>query len=110
MTPDALHYALMTASWVAVPALVFAAAVLHWRVRSRWSGLLAVGLVAVLAGQAIQLFSPIQGLGYESFRGIVVSSGELPLAWHAGSLVAAAGLLIAAVGALGLAFTTPRSR
>ena len=63
----------------------------------------------MLSGQTLQLFSPIDDLAYEEFRGIVVSSGELPLEWYAGSLVSAAGLLIAAAGALGLAFTVPRS-
>ena len=71
--------------------------------------LLLLGLVVILSGHLLQLFSPIDDLGYEEFRGIVVSSGEFPLEWYAGSLVSAGGLLVAAAGALGLAFSTPRS-
>ena len=109
LTPDVLHYAILISGWVAVPALVVASLVLHLRLHSRWSLSLLLGLVVVLSGQTLQLFSPIDDLAYEEFRGIVVSSGELPLEWYAGSLVSAAGLLIAAAGALGLAFTVPRS-
>ena len=61
------------------------------------------------SGQLLQLLSPIDALAYEEFRGIVVSSGELALQWYAGSLISRVGLLIAAAGALGLAFTAPRS-
>ncbi len=109
MTPDTLHYALLVTAWVCVPALVLASLVLHRRRPSRWSLSLLLGLMAILSGQTLQLFSPIDDLPYEEFRGIVVSSGELPLEWYVGSLVSSAGLLIAAAGALGLAFTTPRS-
>ena len=109
MTPDSLHYALLVTAWVGVPALVLASLVLHLRRPSRWSLSLLLGLVAILSGQTLQLFSPIDELAYEEFRGIVVSSGELPLEWYVGNLVSSAGLLIAAAGALGLAFTLPRS-
>ena len=108
MTPDALHYTFVIAGWVAVPTLVLASLVLHRRARTRWSLLLLTGLALVLSGQALQLFSPIDDLAYDEFRGIVVSSGELPPEWYAGSLLSAAGLLVASVGALGLALTAPR--
>ena len=97
MTPDALHYALLVTAWVGVPAMTLASLVLHQRQRSRWTLLLLLGLLTILSGQTLQLFSPINDLPYDEFRGIVVSSGELPLAWYAGSLVSSAGLLIAAV-------------
>ena len=109
MTPDALHYTLLLTVWVALPALVLAAFVLHHRLRSFWSLSLLLGLVGVASGQALQFFSPIDTLPYEEFRGIVVSSGELPFAWHVGSIISAAGLLITTLGALGLAFTVPHS-
>ena len=109
MTPDALHYVLLIPSSVALAALVVAVLVMHLRVRSRWSLTLLAGLVAVVSGQALQLFSPIDALEYDKFRGIVVSSGERPFEWYAGSLISSLGLLVAAAGALGLAFTAPRS-
>ncbi len=107
MTPDALHYVLAISGWVALPALAIAAIVLHQRLRSRSSRFVLLGLAVVLSGHALQLASPVDDIGYEEFRGIVVSSGEFPLSWYAGSLVSAAGLLIVAAGALGLAFTSP---
>lgn len=108
MTPDALHYALLLAGSVAFAALVLAALVLHRRLRSRFSLILLLGMAIVSLGRALQFFSPVDDLVFEEFRGIVVSSGVLPLAWYAGSLVSAAGLLTVAVGALGLAFGAPR--
>ena len=109
MTPDALHYALVLTGWVAVPILVLASLVLHRRMRSRWSLLLLLGLMVILAGRVLQLLSPVEDLSYEEFRGIVVSSGEFPVGWYAGNLVSAGGLLISAAGALGFAFPAPRS-
>ena len=109
MTPDTLHYTLLLTAWVAVPALALASLVLHRRRRSPWSLSLLLGVVAILFGQALQLLSPIDELSYEEFRGIVVSSGEFPLEWYMGSLVSSGGLLMTAVGALGLAFTIPPS-
>ena len=103
MTPDALHYALVLTGWVAVPSLLLAALVLHRRLRSRWSLLLLLGLMVILSGRALQLLSPVEDIGYEEFRGIVVSSGVLPIEWVAGSLVSTAGWLTVAAGALGLA-------
>ena len=108
MTTDTLHYAIMLTGWVAVPALLLASLILYSRVRSRWSLALLMGLVLILSGRIVQLFSPINDLAYEEFRGIVVSYGELPLAWYAGDLISSAGLLVAAMGALGMAFTTER--
>ena len=107
MTPDTLHYGLLLTAWLAVPLLVLASVVLHRRWRSPWSLSLLLGLVAILSGQALQLLSPIDDLAYEEFRGIVVSSGEFPLEWYLGTLVSSAGLLVAAVSALGLALTIP---
>ncbi len=67
-----------------------------------------LGLAFVLSGRVVQLLSPTNDLAYEEFRGIVVSYGELPLAWYAGDLISSAGLLVVAAGALGMAFTTER--
>ncbi len=109
MTPDALHYALVLTGWVAVPSLLLAALVLHRRMRSRWSLLLLLGLMVILSGRVLQILSPVEDLSYEEFRGIVVSSGEFPVGWYAGRLASAGGLLISAAGALGFAFSAPRS-
>jgi hypothetical protein len=108
MTPDTLHYFLQISGGVAVSALVLAALVLHRRLRSRCSSLLLLGLLVALSGHALQLFSPVDDLAYEEFRGIVVASGAFPMQWYAGQVVSALGLLITAAGGLGLAFTAPR--
>ena len=108
MTPDALHYALLLAGSLAFAVLVLACLVLHHRLRSRWSLILLLGLAIICLGRALQFFSPVDDLVYEEFRGIVVSSGVLPIEWYAGRLISAAGLLTVAVGALGLAFGAPR--
>ena len=110
MTPDSVHYILLVSNWIALPCLVLAVLILHRRLRSRWSLTLLVGLIVILSGQVLQQFSPLGDLGYEEFRGIVVSSGAFPFQWYAGSLVSAFGLLTAAAGALGLALSVPPAR
>lgn len=105
MTPDTLHHLFVVAGWIAVPAFLLAAFVLHRRVPSRWSLLLVLGLVTVAVGTATQQLTPDDRLSFEEFEGIVVSTGELPAVWYVGSLTAAAGWLLSAAGALGLAFS-----
>lgn len=111
MTPDLLHYVLVAAGWIAIPAFLVAALVLRARVQSRWSAVLVVGLCAILAGQVVQQLSPVHDQSLEEFKGIVVSTGRLPLVWYLGSLLSAAGWLTSAAGALGVAFAVvPQAR
>ncbi|MCP5066019.1 MAG: hypothetical protein GY946_05570 [bacterium] len=103
MTPDLLHYVFVAAGWIAIPAFLLAALVIHRRVPSRWTALLIAGIATSLLGQAAQQLAPIHDMAYEEFRGVVVSTGSLSLAWHAGSLLSAAGWIVSASGALGFA-------
>ena len=110
MTPDSLHYVFVAIGWIAVPVFLLAAIVFHRRVSSRWSLLLVVGLCVSLFGQAAQQFAPIHDLPYDEFKGIVVSTGRLPVVWYLGSLLSALGWLMSAAGALGVALhLEPRS-
>ena len=108
MTPDTLHYLLLASVCIALPGLVLASLLLHRQVQSRWSASLLGGILLVLSGQVLQFFSPVAELPLDEFRGIVVATGELHVAWFAGSLVTAAGLLITTAGALGLALNSQR--
>ena len=103
MTPDFLHFGLLVAGWIGLPVLLAATLLVHRRLRSAASLCLLCGVSLIVVGRGVQTVSPVNDVTLEEFRGVIVSQGRFPVSWYVGSAASAAGLLLAAGGALAVA-------
>ena len=96
-----INYVLALSNLIAFVLVLVAVAVLHVRVRGRFTLLAVVGAFLSLAGALIQSFSPASTKSYIYNHGVVVGAeGSMSNVWHLGSIIFHCGLLLASVGLL----------
>ena len=103
MTPDFLHYWVLSTGMLSLVLFAVAVVMVHRRLRSGGSRILLAGFACIVLGRGLQATSPVNDLDLDPFGEVLVTAGSFPPRWYAGNAISSLGLAVTAVGALALA-------